>query len=69
MACGAWFNACIAAASRLTELIAGLSVRDAGTVTGTDLSDALGGLPAAKLHCAELACSALADALAQLGAS
>jgi nitrogen fixation NifU-like protein len=57
-------NACIAAASRLTELVQGLSPREARTLDAKRLSDALGGLPPDKLHCALLASEALADALA-----
>ena len=57
-------NACIAAASRLTELVQGLSAREARTLDAKRLSDALGGLPPDKLHCALLASEALADALA-----
>jgi nitrogen fixation NifU-like protein len=56
-------NACIAAASRLTELVQGLSPREARTLDAQQLSAALGGLPPDKLHCARLAGEALADAL------
>jgi len=61
-------NACIACASRLTELVQGAAAADARALDPARLSAALGGLPTEKLHCAALACAALADALDGAGA-
>jgi len=52
----------IACASVLTEMIKGKTVADALNITNEDISDALGGLPAEKLHCSELAKAVLKDA-------
>lgn len=54
----------IAAASVLTELIIGRSIRDVSLMTRKDVIDALGHLPPAKSHCAVLAIDALRAALA-----
>ena len=56
---------CIAAASRLTELLINQSVATARQIKPNDLKQALGGLPRNKEHCALLAIDALRDALAQ----
>jgi nitrogen fixation protein NifU and related proteins len=56
---------CIAAASLLTEMLAGQSVADARQLKPHDLKQALGGLPRNKEHCALLAIDALREALAQ----
>jgi NifU-like protein involved in Fe-S cluster formation len=56
-------SACIAASSILTELIDGRSLAEARTVDVAAVDAALGGLPEAKRHCAELAARALAAAL------
>jgi len=53
----------IAAASVLTELAAGRTVADAKSLSRVDITDALGRLPAAKMHCAILAIDALQAAL------
>jgi NifU-like protein involved in Fe-S cluster formation len=50
-------SACIAASSRVTEILIGRSVISASLTCG-DVLDALGGLPAAKEHCADLAAQA-----------
>lgn len=53
-----------AAASILTELLAGASLEEAATLTPQSIVDALGGLPVTKLHSAALATTALRKALA-----
>lgn len=56
-------TASVAASSALTELIMGMSVDDARNVKNTDVEEALGGLPLAKLHSGVLAAGALRRAL------
>lgn len=53
----------IAAASILTELIAGRSMREAWGITWKDVADQLGGLPPIKYHCSILAVGALKRAI------
>lgn len=53
----------IAAASALTELATGLGADDAAKLSKEDVSRALGGIPAERLYCAELAVAALRMAL------
>lgn len=53
----------IAAASALTELIIGRSLREIEALTRNDIASALGHLPPAKAHCTALAIDALRDAL------
>jgi|SRR5215469_12457748 len=53
----------LAAASVLTELIIGRSVADVQVLGRSDVTNALGRLPAAKMHCAILAIDALRQAL------
>ncbi len=55
--------ASIAASSLLSELARGMSLDDAGAVTREAIVDALGGLPASKLHASVLAADALKAAL------
>jgi NifU-like protein involved in Fe-S cluster formation len=55
----------IACASVLTELISGKSLEDCRTITAGTLIDALDGVPDDKRFCADIAASALADALRQ----
>jgi len=59
MGCGA----AIASGSILTELLEGKSLEEAKKLTPADLVKALGGLPAIKLHCPELAIEALNTAI------
>lgn len=47
--------ASIAASSILTDLLAGKTLADAGAITPEGISEALGGLPAASFHAAQLA--------------
>jgi nitrogen fixation protein NifU and related proteins len=56
----------IAAGSALTELIAGLTIEDAGKLTPQDVTGALERLPRNKLHCSILAIDALRAALAEI---
>lgn len=56
----------LASASALTELIAGKPLADARNVTVAQVSSALGGLPPATFHGAQLAADALASLLAKL---
>lgn len=54
----------IAAASALTEMIAGLTTEEARRLKPADVAQALEGLPRNKEHCAVLAIDALRAALA-----
>ena len=56
----------IACGSATTELVKGLHMDDARSVSEREVLQALGGLPRAKEHCAGLAVAALRDALAKL---
>ncbi len=58
-------SACIAASSITTELVRGRSLEEARALDAAAIDHALGGLPAEKRHCAELAARALALALEQ----
>lgn len=62
MGCGA----AIASGSILTEILKGKSLDEADALTPKTLVDALGGLPAIKMHCPELAVEALKSALKTL---
>src|SRR6187401_3796167 len=53
----------IAVASVATELIAGKTVDEALSMSGSDLSAPLGALPPMKIHCAQLVEGALRSAL------
>lgn len=53
----------IAASSIATEIIKGMNVEDALKVTNKQVVDALGGLPAIKIHCSVLAEQALKAAI------
>jgi nitrogen fixation protein NifU and related proteins len=56
--------ASIAASSLLSELVRGMSLDDAAAVTREAVVEALGGLPASKLHASVLTADALKAALA-----
>jgi nitrogen fixation NifU-like protein len=56
--------ASIAASSLLSELARGMSLEEAGALSRETLVEALGGLPASKLHASVLAADALHRALA-----
>ncbi len=53
----------IAAASILTELVVGKSMREAWRISWKDVADELGGLPPIKYHCSILAVGALKRAV------
>lgn len=57
-------GAAIATSSMATELIKGRTVDDALELTNRAIAEALGGLPAVKMHCSVLAADALKMALA-----
>ncbi len=57
--------ASLAASSLLTEMVGGVSLADASQITREAVVDALGGLPASKLHASVLAADALHHALAE----
>jgi nitrogen fixation NifU-like protein len=56
-------GAAIATSSMATEIVKGKSIEEAVTVTNNVVADALGGLPAVKMHCSVLAEEALEEAL------
>jgi 7,8-dihydropterin-6-yl-methyl-4-(beta-D-ribofuranosyl)aminobenzene 5'-phosphate synthase len=55
--------AAIAACSMMTELAVGLTLIEAANLTDDDVARALGGLPPQKVHCSNLAASALHKAV------
>ncbi|HLG12202.1 MAG TPA: iron-sulfur cluster assembly scaffold protein [Dehalococcoidia bacterium] len=57
-------TASVATSSILTEMITGLTLEEADDLTHEDVSEAVGGLPASKLHSAALVIGALKQALA-----
>ncbi|MBI5530684.1 MAG: iron-sulfur cluster assembly scaffold protein, partial [Candidatus Doudnabacteria bacterium] len=58
--------AAIATSSMLTDLAKGKTVEQAAKITKNSIADALGGLPAVKLHCSMLAVEALHKAIDSL---
>jgi len=56
-------GAAIASTSMLTDLAKGKTVAEALKITRQDVADALGGLPAPKIHCSILATEALEKAI------
>lgn len=58
--------AAIASSSVLTELMAGCSTAELKTINPQQISEALGGLPPATFHAAQLCCDALAAILPKL---
>jgi SUF system NifU family Fe-S assembly protein len=57
-------TASVATSSIITELVTGLTLEEADDLTHEDIDDAVGGLPASKLHSAALVIGALKQALA-----
>lgn len=56
-------GAAIATSSIVTEMAKGMSLEEAVAITKRDVADALGGLPAAKMHCSVLATDGLKAAV------
>jgi len=56
----------IACGSALTSMARGLTVSEAESITGGDLSEYLDGLPVENTHCADLAVNTLKGALAKI---
>src|SRR5438552_17601203 len=56
-------SAAIATSSYATEMLVGMNVADARRITRDQIADALGGLPASKVHCSVLASAAIKEAL------
>lgn len=59
--------ASIASSSVLTDLLAGKSPAEARAITPQQVSDALGGLPPASFHAAQLCADAVAALLKKIG--
>ncbi|KYK24221.1 iron-sulfur cluster assembly scaffold protein [Thermoplasmatales archaeon SG8-52-4] len=56
-------TAAIATSSILTEIVKGKTIDEALKITRDDVAKELGGLPAIKLHCSNLAADALKEAI------
>ncbi|HHW27608.1 MAG TPA: Fe-S cluster assembly scaffold protein NifU [Firmicutes bacterium] len=56
-------GAAIATSSMVTELVKGLTLDEAMEVSNKAVAEALGGLPAQKMHCSNLAADALHKAI------
>jgi nitrogen fixation NifU-like protein len=54
----------LACGSMLTCMVQGMSLEEAGQIEPEDLLDAVGGLPAASVHCASLAVTSLRETIA-----
>jgi nitrogen fixation protein NifU and related proteins len=59
-------TAAIASSSVLTDLLAGKSAAEARCITPEEISQALGGLPPATFHAAQLCADAVAEVLRKL---
>ena len=56
-------GAAIATSSKATEMVMGKTIEEALSITNKMVTEALGGLPAVKLHCSVLAEEALHEAI------
>lgn len=56
-------GAAIATSSMVTEMVKGKSLAEAEKVTNSHVAEELGGLPPVKMHCSNLAASALKKAI------
>ena len=56
-------TAAIATSSFATEMLIGMAVERARQITREEIAEALGGLPASKIHCSILASDAIQAAL------
>ena len=56
-------GAAVATSSMVTEMVKGKSISEALTITNKAVAEALGGLPAVKMHCSVLAEEALKSAI------
>jgi nitrogen fixation NifU-like protein len=56
-------GAAIATSSMITELARGKTIEEAKKISRADVADELGGLPAVKMHCSNLAADALKEAI------
>ena len=56
-------GAAVATSSMVTEMVKGKTITQALTITNSAVAEALGGLPAVKMHCSVLAEEALRSAL------
>jgi nitrogen fixation NifU-like protein len=56
-------SAAIATSSYATEMLIGMDVADARRITKEQIAEALGGLPASKIHCSVLASDAIREVL------
>lgn len=52
-------GAAVATSSMVTEMVKGMTLKDAGEVSNKAVAEALGGLPPNKMHCSNLAADAL----------
>lgn len=56
-------GAAVATSSMVTEMVKGKTLTEAAEISNKAVAEALGGLPAAKMHCSNLAADALHKAI------